>query len=202
MSFLKNIDHSRYNIDNIVYTTYTCKDCTQKKKEFEVCLNDSCPKELKNFGYCSLNYNQNPFVYVTTPPMLCLFGLDKNTNNMSLQFTNVKTDNLMKSFFNFIQGIEFGQMKYLDLDEDDADLYISQIRYDKNGKYDPNLLIKVPWVHNSNKYDIDIRTKDSCCSITNIYKFSKLKCDIYIDKIWKFNGKYVCKWKVKNILIN
>ena len=30
----------------------------------------------------------------------------------------------------------------------------------------------------------------------------KLKCDIYIDKIWKFNGKYVCKWKVKNILIN
>ena len=30
-------------------------------------------------------------------------------------------------------------------------------------------------------------------------KFSKIFYDIYIDKIWKFNEKYICKWKVKKI---
>ena len=90
-------------------------------------------------------------------------------------------------------------MEYLGLNDDDVDLYLPQIRYDKKGKYDPNLLIKVPFRDNS--YNVDIKTKDSSVSITNIFKFSKLKCDIYIDKIWKFNDKYVCKWKVERILI-
>ena len=79
------------------------------------------------------------------------------------------------------------------------DKYLSQIRQDKDMKYDPNLIVKIPFRGNS--YDVDIRNKDSPCSITNIYRFSKMKCDIYIDKIWKFNGKYICKWKVKKIEI-
>ena len=37
-------------------------------------------------------------------------------------------------------------------------------------------------------------------AVTNIFKFSKLASSIYIDNIWFFNGKYVCKWKVKKIL--
>ena len=115
---------------------------------------------------------------------------------------------LKKGFFSYEHGRAMDmltfqerlkQMQYLGLDEDEADLYLSQIRHDKNGKYDPNLLTKIPF--RSNKYDIDIRTKENSCSISNIYKFSKVKCDIYIDKIWKFNDKYVCKWKVKNVLI-
>ena len=32
---------------------------------------------IKNIGYISLYYNQNPLIYVTTPVMVCLFGLDK-----------------------------------------------------------------------------------------------------------------------------
>ena len=47
MSFLKNIDHEKYDIYNIVYKTYTCKDCSKKKKEYDVCLNDS--KDAVNF---------------------------------------------------------------------------------------------------------------------------------------------------------
>ena len=39
-------------------------------------------------------------------------------------------------------------------------------------------------------------------NISNINKFSKVKCDIFIDKIWKYNDKYVCKWKVnKNYIL-
>ena len=92
-----------------------------------------------------------------------------------------------------------GWFKILNLNDDDVYLYISQIRYDKKGRYDPNLLVKIPF--RSNKYEVEVRNRDTSCSIANIYNFSKMRCDIYIDKIWKFNGKYVCKWKVKKIMI-
>ncbi len=201
MSFLKNINHEKYDINNIKFKTFICKDCTQKKKEYEVCLDNSCPKSLKNFGYISLQYLNNPFIYVTTPPMICLFGLDKNSNNMSLQFKNYKIDNTMQSFFEFIKNIEFIQMKYLDLDENDLDdLYISQIKWDSKNKYDPNLSVKVPFKYN--RYDCDIKNENySSMNITNINNFTKMQCDIYIDNIWKWNDKFICKWKCKKIYI-
>ena len=89
-NFLKNVEHDRYNIDDIKYKTFICKDCTKKNKEFELHTNDESPKDLLNYGYISLQYLDNPFVYVTTPPMVCLFGVDKNTWNMSLQFKDLK----------------------------------------------------------------------------------------------------------------
>jgi len=200
MSFLKKIDNSNYNIDNIVYKTFICKDCSKKKKEYELCMDDKSPKDLKNFGYSSLQYMQNPLVYVTTPPMICLFGVDKNTWNMSLQFKDVKTNNVMKSFYDFIQGIEFKQMQYLNLNEDDADLYNSQIKIDKNNKYDPNLSVKVPFKYN--KFECDIHNENySSMTILNINNFTKMQCDIYIDNIWKYNDQYICKWKCKKINI-
>ena len=39
--------------------------------------------------------------------MVCLFGVNKNNWTMSLQFKNLKVDNTMKSFFDFIQNLEF-----------------------------------------------------------------------------------------------
>jgi len=133
--------------------------------------------------------------------MVCLFGLDKQSNNMSLQFKNYKIDNTMKSFFEFIKNIEFLQMQYLDLDEDDSDdLFISQIRWDKENKYDPNLSVKVPFKYNH--YDCDIKNENySSMNITNINNFTKMQCDIYIDNIWKWNDKFICKWKCKKIYI-
>ena len=201
MSFLKNINHEKYDINNITFKTFTCKDCTQKKKEYELCSDDSCPKSLKNFGYIALQYQQNPLVYVTTPPMVCLFGLDKQSNNMSLQFKNYKIDNTMKSFFEFVKNIEFKQMQYLDLDEDDSDdLFISQIKWDKANKYDPNLSVKVPFKYN--RYECDIKNENySSMNITNINNFTTMQCDIYIDNIWKWNDKFICKWKCKKIYI-
>ena len=74
------------------------------------------------------------------------------------------------------------------------------IRYDKKGRYDPNLLTKIPF--RGTKYLVDIKNKDSACSISNIYNFTKVRCDIFIDKVWKYNDKYVCKWKVGKILIH
>ena len=171
-----------------------------KKKEYEYQEEQGvAPKDIQNLGYVNISMGKYP-IYVTTPRMVAPFGFNKKNNQIYLQFTNVKTDSEMNSFYNFIQNIEMKQMEYLGFDEDDADLYLSQIRYDKNGKYDPNLIIKVPF--SKNKYDVDIRNKDGECSISNIYNFSKMQCDIYIDNIWKFNEKYVCKWKVKRIQLS
>ena len=196
--FLKNIHHNVYLDKPLTYRKYICKDCTDKKKEYEFLGGDEVPKTIDNLGYIQISLGRSP-IYITTPEMVCPFGFNKENNILTLQFTNINTDNEMKSFYKLIQNLEMDQMKYIGLTEDDIDLYISQIRYDKQGKYDPNLVVKVPF--NNNCYDVDIRCKGSTCSVTKLYNFSRLKCDIYIDKIWKYNGKYICKLKVKKIFV-
>ena len=198
--FLINRNHNYYLGKTITYKDYICKDCSQKKKEYEVCNEEEChPKDIPNLGYIEVSAGRQPIV-ITTPIMVCPFGFNKNTNILTLQFTNFKTDPEMNSFLRFIKELELQHMRYIGLDEEESDLYLSQIKVDNQMKYDPNLILKVPF--KGNGYDVNIKNKGSSISVTNIYKWTKLKCDIYIDKIWKFNGKYVCKWKVKNILIN
>ena len=197
--FLSNKNHNLYLKKKLNYKIYTFKDCTQKKKEYELCHDMDCiPNKVSNLGYIELLIGRSP-IMITTPTMVCPFGFNKTNNNITLQFTNYKTDNEMNSFYRFIRDLELEQMQILGLDESESELYLSQIRFDKDMKYDPNLLLKIPF--RNNKYDIEIRNKDTSCSITNIFKWSKLKCDIYIDKLWKFNGKYVCKWKVNKIML-
>ena len=198
MSKLKNITHDLYKVDQIKYTKYLIKDCSAKKKDYILDKSKENAVNIKNIGYVSLYYNQNPLIYVTTPVMVCLFGLDKKTKQMSLQFTNLESDSEMKSFFDFIENVEVNNMKNLGIDEDNYDKYINQIRYDKDRKYDPNLSVKVPFVNN--RYDIDIYSEGySLINIENICNFTKMKCDIYIDKIWKWNDVFTCKWKAKVI---
>ena len=198
--FLLNRNHNYYFDKTITYKNYICKDCSQKKKEYEVCKDKDCePKEIQNLGYIEISLGKYPII-LTTPIMVCPFGFNKGTNILTLQFTNFKTDPEMNSFLKFIKELELQQMQYIGLDEDESDLYLSQIKVDDKMRYDPNFLLKVPFKNNG--YDVSIRSKGSSISVTNIYKWTKLKCDIYIDKIWRFNGKYVCKLKVKNILIN
>ena len=198
MSKLKNITHDLYKVDQIKYTKYLIKDCSAKKKDYVLDKSKEDAVDIKNIGYVSLYYNQNPLIYVTTPVMVCLFGLDKRTKQMSLQFTNLESDSEMKSFFDFIENVEVNNMRNLGIDEDNYDKYINQIRYDKDRKYDPNLSVKVPFVNN--RYDIDIYSDDySLINIENICNFTKMKCDIYIDKIWKWNDVFTCKWKAKVI---
>ena len=132
--------------------------------------------------------------------MVIPFGIDKgNGFQMKLQFTNYKNDANMKSFYDFISNLEFQQMQYIGLDEDDIDLYNSQIYQDKQNKYDPLLTVKIPFI--KNKFNVDIYHDEYTLNVLNINKFSKVKCDIYIDKIWKYNEKYICKWKVKKIYV-
>ena len=199
MSRLRNIHHDRYKVDDIKYANFLWEDCSEKKdviqdKSGEFAIN------LKNIAYTSLYYNGTPIVYVTTPVMTCLWGMSKQTKQISLQFTKLESDPSMKSFFTFIKNIEINNMRNLGFTEKDIDKYGSQIKLDKSGKYEPNLLVKVPFVEN--RYDVDVFNDErDNINIYNINNFVKMQCDIYIDKIWKYNDVYYCKWKAKKIYL-
>ena len=135
--------------------------------------------------------------------MKCLFGVQKNGFNqfqMSLQFTDLDTDTSMKYFYDFIEKTEFECMKSLGLDVDEGDRFISQIKQDKHGKYEPNLSVKLPFRYN--RFETDIYSDhSSTVNILQIPSFTMIQCDIYLDKIWKMNESFYAKWKVRCIHI-
>ena len=153
------------------------------------------------YGYSQLYYRKDPFFYVTTPPMKCLFGVQKSfttTFTMSLQFTDKTEDPEMQQFFEFIQNTEFECMKSLGLDETDPGRFISQIKYDAKGRYEPNLSVKIPFRYN--RFDTDIYSDTiPIVNILSIPSFKMIQCDIYLDKMWKTNDRFCAKWKTKCI---
>ena len=196
---LSNLDHSKIDIVLIGCNHVSCKNVNAKQKEYVHCESD--PQIDLKYCYSDLYFKKN-LICVTTPEMVCPFGISNQGSNfnISLQFTNYMEDNYMKSFFDFIQNLEYKQMELLGLTEDQSDLFISQIKYDKNGKYDPNLQVKLPFSYN--RFTTDIFSDNySSIGIMNISKFSKLKCDIYLDKIWKYNDKFISKWKARIIQV-
>lgn len=198
MNKLMNIDHGNYMIDSFIYIDKECENPNIKKKKYINSKNNDTVNN-ENLAYIQILYNNNPTIYLTTPKMFCPFGLNEKTNIMNLQFSNLKTDMNMKSFYEFIKHIEFSQMLHIGLKDDNSHLYSSQIQYDKKEKYDPTLICKLPFIYN--KYDVDIWHDSYPITIKNIQKYTNMICDIYIDKIWKYNEKYICKWKVKNIYV-
>ena len=134
--------------------------------------------------------------------MVCPFGVNQQGSSfiLNLQFTNYKENKEVHQIYDFINQLENKQIEHIGLDESNIDLYLSQIKRDKNKKYDPNLVIKIPFRYN--KMDINCYNKEGDnINILNLSKFSKVKCDIYIDKIWLFNEKYICKWKLKTLYL-
>ena len=193
-----NLHHDKLTVDKLGCHHMSCKNVNAKKKEYEKCM--SSPKTDLRFGYSQLFYNKKPQFLVTTPVMICPFGINSYGTNFKicLQFVNYMEDPVMKSFYDFIQRCEYKQMELIGLEEDESDLFLSQIKHDKHGKYDPNLEVKVPFQYN--RFQCDIYSDNfSAVSIMNISKFCKIQCDIYLDKIWKYNENYVSKWKAKMI---
>ena len=193
-----NIYHDTLTIQDLVCHHMSCTNVNAKKKEYIPCLTD--PRTDLAFCYSQLFLGKQAQVVVTTPIMICPFGINNQHNNfkLCLQFTNYKSDHEMNSFYEFIQECEYKQMELLGLGEDDSDLFVSQIRHDKQHKYDPNLEVKIPFSYN--RFQCDIYSDSYAgVGIMNISKFCKLQCDIYLDKIWTYNDTYISKWKVKMI---
>lgn len=202
---LKHYYHDTINEELIHYELFLCEDMSvdDKDKTYKNCKNKrKCCLDELCFGYIQVYLGKHPNLMVTTPVMKCPFGIQNQGSNynLALQFTNLEEDETMKYFYEWIQWLEFQQMKYLGLNEDQSDLYISQIKYDKNKKYDPNLSVKIPFQYN--KFLTDIYCDNNpAVNLFYIQRFSSVQCDLYIDKIWKYNDKFICKWKVKCIYL-
>lgn len=197
MNFLKYNNWETIDINKLRYENYNLKNKNNEHKKSNI-------KPINNdkLAYITIynNLKNKNKIEITTPEMVCLFGLQNYNNNysISLQFTNYKTDKNMNLFYNFIKGVELNQIKHIGLDNDNINLYLSQIKL--SDKYDPNLNIKIPFRYN--KFEVECKNKEGeHVYLTNIPKFSKVRCDIYIDKIWIFNDNYICKWKLSKILI-
>ena len=203
MSRLEYLTCDKLNVSKLRHSCNLCDDMSVTKlseKTYSKCK-DKCIKDHPCFGHIQLHYFKNDFFYVTTPPMKCLFGVQKNGFNnfqMSLQFTDVDRNPVMKNFYGFIEDTEFQCMKLLGLTEHEGDRLMSQIRRDKKGKYEPNLSVKLPFRYN--KFETDIYTdREGVPNLLQVPSFANIQCDIYLDKIWKMNEKFYGKWKVKCI---
>ena len=98
LNFLKNKHPNLYINKQPSYRIYTCKDCKQKKKEYELNKsNEKNPKDISNLGYIEISLGKFP-IYITTPTMVCPFGFNTQNNTMNLQFTNVKIDSEMNRY--------------------------------------------------------------------------------------------------------
>ena len=199
---LKSQNYMNLDLKKLQFVPFLCDDMSVKQmdKTYSICNNKEYCKDHPRFGYIQIYSDKKPNIIFKTPKMKCLFGVQKNGNsfNMSLQFTNLKEDIEMKSFFDQIQNIEFECMKHIGLNQDDADNFISQIKYDKMNKYDPNLSVKLPFHKNSFQTTITSENS-STVNIFNIQNFTTMQCDIYLDKIWRMNDKFYTKWKCSKI---
>lgn len=160
------------------------------------------PSDNLLLEYIKLKYYGNPKVYLTTPLMRCVFGVEKSFKNfeIKLAFHDIDNDKTIKQFYDTIKTCEYTQMAQIGLKANESNKYISQIRQDKDKKYDPYLIVKLPFRYN--KFEIDLVYKDSSdLGIMDITGGMMMRCNIYIDTIQKFNGKYICKWKCSFIQI-
>ena len=193
------IESDDCNLLKFNYKGFNVKNPNQKKKEYYA--DETLPIQNDKLSYIHITYGSRPF-YVKTPIMTVPFKISEKDGSFqfSLQFTNYKDNEEMNRFYNLIRNIELQQMKFIGLDETNTELYLSQIRRDKKKQYDPNLLIKIPFRYT--KMEADAYTKEGQpMTILSIHRFSKAECVIYIDRIWKFNDMFVCKWKLKTIYL-
>lgn len=197
----ESLDISHYVCDDMSVKKSqdrTYSECSHKKQRF---------KDHPCYGYMQLYYGNDPFLYVTTPTMKCLFGIKQNYGSnfeMCLQFNDLESDPVMKQFYEFIETVEFVCMKHLGLSADEEDRFVSQIKYDKERKYEPKINVKVPFTYNQFQTDVYTdadKAKDKSVNLLSIPKFTNMECDIYLDKIWRMNGKFYAKWKCRCIHI-
>ena len=198
----KYLTSDKLSLDKLNFKSFHCDDMSITKssdKTYSEC--NDFNKDHLCFGYLQVYYLKNPMLYITTPKMKCLFGVQNKGNGnfqMSLQFTDLEENPYMKDFFEFIQNSEFYAMKKLGLTGEDADRFISQIQYDKKEMYEPNLNVKLPFQYNQFLTDI-YSEYSSGVNIFHIRKFQNMECDLYVDRVWRMNDKFYMKWKCKVI---
>ena len=152
--------------------------------------------ELEDSVSTSKEINIEGGNYFYTPKMYVPFGLEnyKTTYSLNLQFRNIKENDKLQDFLEFVKKFEETLINKLKITEEE---FNSQLKY--NNKYDPLLITKL--IFKFNKIECDVKNSNEYLNIFDIGKQFFCKCLIYIDKVWFFKGKYSCKFKIKEIIV-
>ena len=132
-----------------------------------------------------------------TPIMYMPFEIEEYRNNYSLnlQFRNIDSNPDLEDFLDFIQRLENKLKSLLQIDDDE---FTSQLRFNK--KYDPILFTK--FIYKFNKLECNVTDNNNVpLNIFELGKNHNVQVKLLLDKIWKFNGKYSYKLKIKELKI-
>ena len=140
-------------------------------------------------------------IYIQTPRIYIPFGLNKYYNSWTLNFQlrHLKDTLEVQEFYAFIKSLENFLIEKINVTPTEFNSQLSET----NKKYDPIIYSKI--LEKNDKILCDIVDKRSGKNEPiNIFKFPKgvyAKLELYIDKIWKINGMFTYKYKVKKISI-
>lgn len=137
--------------------------------------------------------NNNTFY---TPKIYVPFGLEnyKSSFSMNFQLRNIKKDEELQNFLEFIQDLEDKLKKELNIDDSE---FTTQLKYHQ--KYDPIFFGK--FLTRENKIVCEVKNDEGFLNIYDIGKQFYCKCLLHIDKVWLFRGKYSYKFKIKQIYV-
>ena len=144
-----------------------------------------------NSNFINIKYLGKPITFFT-PEVYVPFGIENQYNNylFKIQLDLTKKNNL--NLYNFIIKLEEKINEYIN------DNIKSQVRVSK--KYRPLLTCKIPYSYGK----IQCNIKNINNENLNIFKLDKtlrMKCQLVIDKIYKFKDSFYYKIKTNEIII-
>ena len=153
-------------------------------------------ENLKKKNFIEILNNKNETINIKTPMLKCPFGLEEEYNKflVKLELTNYKNDLEINNFFKQIISIEEEVKKFMEKDEL---FYNDIIRY--SDKFDPLIKFYLPFRYD--KFEVDFYKNKNLTTSKEITKGCKLKLDLDVLSIWKFQNKYGINFKVKKINI-
>ena len=78
----KYITTDKLSDELINFKTYQCDDMSiTKMDDKKYSENNKIDKDHNCFGYIQVYYHKNPLLYITTPPMKNIFGIQKKGKN-------------------------------------------------------------------------------------------------------------------------
>lgn len=159
-------------------------------------INSITLEKAHKSSHFNILHNGNP-INIETAKFPLPFGLEEAYNNMYIKLclSNIKKSKDSQDLYNFIQNIESRIVSLIP----DCDNIQSQIR--THSEYDPILTVKVPTFRNSVSCTI-VDTDNTPFNIYGLCKGDYVKCQLVIDTVWYFKGKYSYKIKAKQIIVD
>ena len=153
-------------------------------------------ENLKKKKFIEIFNDKNEIITIKTPILKCPFGLEEEYKKflVKLELTNYENDLEINNFFKQMISLEEDVKKFMEKEEL---FYNDIIRY--SDKFDPLIKFYLPFRYD--KFEVDFYKNKSLTTSKEITKGCKLKLELNVLSIWKFQNKYGINFKVKKINI-